>query len=140
MFDVLGGDGASPIRGGGGQRVVGGAVDAPRQSACAVGQRLDGGGFEQAQFAAGEAQAVGEVGVEFLAVEYAEVVAHDEALGERFVAGHGEAAAQLGESDEQSIVCYQYQGRAGGCGELEQQVRHLLAGVVVQVARGLVRQ
>ena len=46
-------------------------------------------------------QSVGEVGVEFRAVDAGEVVAHDEALGERFVAGHGEAAAQLGESDEQ---------------------------------------
>ena len=41
---------------------------------------------------------------------------------------------------EVQIVCYQYQGRAGGCGELEQQVRHLLAGVVVQIARGFVCQ
>ena len=39
--------------------------------------------------------------VELVAVESVEVVAHDEALGERFVHGHGEAAAQLGESDEQ---------------------------------------
>ena len=43
----------------------------------------------------------GEVVVELVAVESVEVVAHDEALGERFVHGHGEAAAQLGESDEQ---------------------------------------
>ena len=46
-------------------------------------------------------QAVGEVGVEFCALDAGEVVAHDEALCERFVAGHGEAAAQLGETDEQ---------------------------------------
>ena len=38
--------------------------------------------------------------VEFLAVESGEVVAHDEALGERFVHGHGQASAQFGESDE----------------------------------------
>ena len=42
-----------------------------------------------------------EVGVEFCAVESAQVVAYDESLGERFVAGHGETAAQLGEPDEQ---------------------------------------
>ena len=48
--------------------------------------------------AAGQMQAVGEVGVEFVAVESGEVVAHDEALRERFVAGHGEASAQLGET------------------------------------------
>ena len=58
-------------------------------------------GVEQGELASCETQAVGEVGVEFVAVEYAEVVAYDESLGERFVAGHGEAAAQLGESDEQ---------------------------------------
>ena len=46
-------------------------------------------------------QAVGEVGVELCALDAGEVVAHDEALCERFVAGHGEAAAQLGETDEQ---------------------------------------
>jgi len=101
VLDVLGGDGARALCGGGGERVVGGAVDAPGQSARAVCERLDGAGFEQGEFAAGETQAMGEVGVEFRAVERAEVVAHDEALGERFVAGHGEAAAQLGESDEQ---------------------------------------
>ena len=44
---------------------------------------------------------MGEVGVELCAVESAQVVAYDESLGERFVAGHGEASAQLGEPDEQ---------------------------------------
>ena len=44
---------------------------------------------------------MGEVGVEFVAVKCAEVVAYDEALGERFVAGHGEAASQLGKPHEQ---------------------------------------
>ena len=44
---------------------------------------------------------MGEVGVELVAVEAGEVVTHDEALGERFVHGHGESASQLGESDEQ---------------------------------------
>ena len=51
------------------------------------------GGFEQGEFAACETQAVGEVVVEFLAVDAGEVVAYDESLGERFVHGHGEAAA-----------------------------------------------
>ena len=71
------------------------------QTARALEQRLDRGGFEQGNLAAGEAQAVGEVMVEFVAVEAGEVVAHDEALGERFVHSHGESASQLGESDEQ---------------------------------------
>ena len=58
------------------------------------------GGSNRGEFASCEAQAVGEVGVEFCALDAGEVVAHDEALCERFVAGHGEAATQLGESDE----------------------------------------
>ena len=85
MLDVLGADGAGALGGGGGQRVVGGAVDAPGQSARALRQRLDGGGFEQGVLAAGQMQAVGEVGIEFCAVESGEVVAYDEALGERFI-------------------------------------------------------
>ena len=98
---MLGGDGAGAFRGGGGEGVVGDAIDEPGQSARALRQRLDGGGFEQGEFATGESQAVGEVVVEFVALDAGEVVTHDEALGERFVHGHGEAAAQLGESDEQ---------------------------------------
>ena len=57
------------------------AVDEAGQSARAVEQRLDGGRLEQGKLAAGQTQAVGEAGVEFLAVECAEVVTHDEALG-----------------------------------------------------------
>ena len=59
------------------------------------------GGSNREQFAVGETQGVGEVGVEFLALDVGEVVTHDEALGERLVAGYGESAAQLGESNEQ---------------------------------------
>ena len=87
---------AAAVRG-----VVGDTVDEPGQPARALEQGFDGGGFEQGELAAGQTQAVGEVGVEFVAVESIEVVTHDEALGERFVHGHGEAAAQLGEPDEQ---------------------------------------
>ena len=58
-------------------------------------------GGEQGEFAACETQAAGEAGVEFRAGDTGEVVAHDAALGQRFVAGHGKAAAQFGESDEQ---------------------------------------
>ena len=64
-------------------------MDEPGQSACAVRQRLDGGKLEQGELAAGETQAVGEGGVELGAVEPAQVVAYDEALGERIVHGHG---------------------------------------------------
>ena len=100
MLGVLGGDGPGALCGGRGEGVVGEAIDEAGHSARAVRQRLDGGGVEQGEFAAGQMQAVGEVGVEFCAVESGEVVAHDEALCERFVHSHGEAAAQLGESDQ----------------------------------------
>ena len=94
VLDVLGVDGAVALcGGGGGEGVVGDAMDEPGESACALRQRLDGGGFEQGEFAAGEPQAVGEGGVEFGAVDAGERVAYDEALGERFVHGHSEAAA-----------------------------------------------
>ena len=43
---------------------------------------------------------MGQIGVELIAFEAGEMVAHDESLGERFVAGHREAPAQLGEADE----------------------------------------
>ena len=90
-------------------------------------QRFDGGGFEQGEFAAGEAQSVGEVVVELRAVEACDVVAHDEALCERFVAGHGESASQLGESDEQ-----QAQAMLGVHGEVGQQPQ-VFEDVVAQV-------
>ena len=126
---MLGGDGAGAFRGGGGEGVVGDTIDAPGQSACAVRQRLDGGRLEQGEFAAGESQAVGEVGVEFLALDAGEVVTHDEALGERFVHGHGEAAAQLGESDEQ-----QTQAVLAVHGEVRQQAK-IFEDIVAQVLR-----
>ena len=47
------------------------------------------------------AQAVGEVIVEFAAVQSGEVVTHDETLAQRFVHGHGESASQLGQADQQ---------------------------------------
>ena len=64
MLEVPGVDGPGVVDGGGCEGVVGDAVDEPWQAARALEQRLDGGGFEQGEFAAGEAQAVGEVGVE----------------------------------------------------------------------------
>ena len=80
MLEVLGGDGASVVERGGGQGVVGDTVDESGQPACALEQSLDGGGFEQGELAPWKTQAVGEVGVEFVAVESIEVVTHDEAL------------------------------------------------------------
>ena len=62
---------------------VGDAVDQPWQSAGAVEQGLDGGWFDQRQFAARQMQAVGQIGVEFVAVEAGDVMSDDEALAER---------------------------------------------------------
>ena len=44
---------------------------------------------------------MGEVRVDLVAGEAADVVADDEALGERLVDGHGQAAAEFGETDQQ---------------------------------------
>ena len=68
-----------------------------RQAARALERRLDGGQIEQQQFVTGEPEAVGGVGVDLVAVEPGEMVADDEALGERFVCRHGEARPGLGQ-------------------------------------------
>ena len=52
-----------------GQGIADGSIDEPWQSARALEQCLDGAGFEQGEFAAGQTQAVGEVVVELVAVE-----------------------------------------------------------------------
>ena len=65
---MVGVDGSGVFERGGGQRVVGDAVDLSRQAARALEQGLDGGGFEQWEFAAGEAQAMGQIGVELMRV------------------------------------------------------------------------
>ncbi|OGA40816.1 MAG: hypothetical protein A3G24_28455 [Betaproteobacteria bacterium RIFCSPLOWO2_12_FULL_62_13] len=44
---------------------------------------------------------MGEVGGQLLAGKPAQVVAHDDALGERLVHGHHQAPAQFGEADQQ---------------------------------------
>ena len=98
---VIGVDGAGVLKGGRRQRVVGDAVDLARQPAGALEQRLCGRRLEQRQLAAGQTESMGQVGVEFAAVETADVMAHDQALVERFVNRHGQPAAQLGESDQQ---------------------------------------
>ena len=56
---MVGIDGAGLVECGGGECIVGDSVDLARQSAGALEQGLDGGGFEQGQFATGEPQAVG---------------------------------------------------------------------------------
>ena len=53
---------------------MGDAVDEPGQTARALEQRLDGGAFEQGEFAAAKTQAVGEVVVELVAVDAPKVL------------------------------------------------------------------
>ena len=67
--------------------------------------------------------------VEFVAVECVEMMAYDETLYERFVHGHGEAAAQLGEPDEQ-----QAQAVLAVHGEVTQQAK-IFEDVIAQVLR-----
>ena len=77
---MLGADGAGAFDGGGGEGVVGDSVDEPGQPAGALEQRLDGRRLEQGGLAAGETQAVGEVVVEFIALDAWKMITHDEAL------------------------------------------------------------
>lgn len=44
---------------------------------------------------------MGQVLGEILAGQPREMMAHDDALGERFVDGHGEASPELGEADKE---------------------------------------
>ena len=94
-LQMLGIDGASTIERSGRQSTVGDAVDLARQAAGGLEQRLSGGRFEQRQFAADETEAVREVAVEFVALQAGDVMAHDEALIERFVNGHGQPAVAV---------------------------------------------
>ena len=64
---MLGADLADLGQRGGGQRIVGGAVDFARQALAGLEQRLDGGGLEQRQRTAGELQTVGDIGGQLLA-------------------------------------------------------------------------
>ena len=65
-------------------------VDLARQAAGGLGQGLDGGLLEHGEFAAGELEAVLDIGVDLVAGEAGEVVTHDEALAERCVHRHGD--------------------------------------------------
>ena len=80
MLKVLGADGAGAFDGGGGEGVVGYSVDKPKQPAGALEQRLDGRRLEQGGLATGETQAVGEVVVEFIALDAWKIITHDDVL------------------------------------------------------------
>jgi len=90
-MDVLGADLPGLGQRGGRQRVVGHEVDLARQAVGGLVQRQHGTGLEQRQAGAGQAQAVIEVLGQFVACESAEVVSHDDALGQGFVHGQRHA-------------------------------------------------
>ena len=76
-------------------------VDLARQPARSLKQRLGSGRLEQRHLAAGQTESMGQVGVDLAAFDAADVMAHDQALVQRFVHGHRQPAAQLGQSDQQ---------------------------------------
>ena len=84
-MEVVGVDGSCLVEGGGGEGVVGDAVDLAGQAPCALEQGLDGGNLEQGQFASREAEAVLEIGVDLLSIEAGEMVSDDDALAEGLV-------------------------------------------------------
>ena len=85
MLEVLGVDRLRLLQGCVRQRVMRDADYLARQAARALEQRLNGGRLGQRQLESGEPQAVGEVGVDLVAVAPGVSVADDETLGERFV-------------------------------------------------------
>ena len=76
---------AGVVEGGGGQGVVGDAVDLSRHAVGGLEQDLERGRSEQGELGAGQAQAVLEVAGQLVAGEPREVVAHDDALVEKFL-------------------------------------------------------
>ena len=122
---MLGVDGPGVVQRGGGERVVGDAVDLARQAAGTLEQGFDGRRLEQRQLASGKSQAVPDIGIDLVAVEPGEVVSDDEALGERFVHGHGEAAPELGEADQDEAQALL--GIHGEVGEQAEVFEHVVA-------------
>ena len=99
--DMLGRDRAGLVQGRRGERVMGQRADQPGQPVGGLEQRLAGRGLEQRRFAASLAQGVAQVGLEFLAAQAGEVVAHHHALGERLVMGHRQVPPQFALADQQ---------------------------------------
>ena len=131
VLEVFGVDGSRLVQRGGGQCVMDDAVDLARQSSGSLEECLDGGRFEQRQFASGQSQSVGEIGFEFVAVEAADVVPDDEALAQRFVDGHGESASEFGESDEdQAQALFGVHGEVGEQSEVLEDIVSQVLGLV----------
>ena len=77
---MLAGDGAGLGEGGASVGEMGQPVDFQREAAGGLEESLDGGGLKQGQLAAGQVQAVGEVGFEFVAGEAVDMLLDDDAL------------------------------------------------------------
>ena len=107
---------------------MGQRADLPGQAVRGLEQRLAGGGLEQRQFAAGQAQGVRQVRLEFLALQAAEVVAHHHALGERLVVRHRDAPPQFALADQQQAQAAL--GIEAEIGEQAEFVEHLVAQVM----------
>ena len=83
------------------QRVVGEQIDLARQPAGGLVDCFFGGGIEERDLGAGEAEAMREIAGELLAGERGHVIADDDALRERLVHGHGEAPTQFGLAEQE---------------------------------------
>ena len=93
---MLIGDGLRFGERGGGECVVGQAVDFTRHSLASLEQRLERGRLEQRQLTAGEAEPMAEIVWQFSARQPGEVIADGDTLCERFMHGHAQPPAQLG--------------------------------------------
>ena len=76
-------------------------VEFARQPAGGLEESFESSGLEQGQLGAGQTEAVGEIGGDLLPGERRQVIAHDDALREGLMHGHGEAPSQLGLAEQQ---------------------------------------
>ena len=83
------------------QRVMGEQIDLAREAAGGLVDRFFGGGIEERDLGAGEAEAMREIAGELLAGERGHVIADDDALGERLVDRHGEAPPEFGLAEQE---------------------------------------
>ena len=93
------GDGQGGVErgeGSGQERVMGQAVDAPRQPAGGLEDRLDSGGLEERQLGARSPEPVRDVLRRLVARQRRQVIADDDALAQRLVHRHREAPSKLG--------------------------------------------
>jgi hypothetical protein len=94
-LDVLGGDGLGASESGGEQSMVSEEIDFAGQAAARLEQGFLCVRLEEVEFGSSATETKGEIRGELLVSEGAEVVSDDDALRERLVDGHGEAASQF---------------------------------------------